>query len=119
MLTGFFNQFITIVGDSDQALPSLNSLFKTNMRSLRRTFVKKDHKAIGYAWVSPVADLDGDGQDVRDTLMAVIKLAESYIIQPLSSPEECFSFERAPMIFSSSSQGSIISEGRTAIVKII
>lgn len=106
------------MGDSDQALPSLNSLFKTNMRSLRRTFVKKDRKAIGYAWVSPVADLDGDGEDVRDSLVTVIKLADEHILNPLVNPKGYFSFERAPMVFSNTNSG-LLSEGRTAVIKII
>ena len=64
------------------------------------------------------ADLDGDGEDVRDSLVAVTQLAEERILIPLYNSEECFSFERAPLIFSSNNHG-LLSEGRTAVVKVI
>jgi len=48
------------------------------MRSLRRAFLKQ----AGYQWVTPAADVDASGEDVRDSLAAVGRLAEEGMLRP-------------------------------------
>lgn len=89
------------------------------MRSLRRAFVKKDHKSVGYQWVSPAADVDSEGEDVRDSLAAVVRLAEDGVVTPYVG--SVLPFERAPDAFTihAESQRSMLSLGGTAVVRIV
>lgn len=113
-------QFTTLVGESSKAVPSINAHFKSNMRSLRRAFVKKDNKAIGYAWVSPAADVDNDGEDIRDSLNVIGRLAIDGVLRPWVEPSRIMPFERAPTLFSHGvKENPMLSEGRTAVVRII
>lgn len=111
-------QFTTLVGESAQAIPSINAHFKSNLRSIQRAFVKKDHKSLGYVWVSPALDLDNEGEDIRDSLVSITKLAGSGVLVPWVDSTRTVHFERAPNIFSSG-EHSTLSEGRTAVVRIV
>ena len=111
-------QFTTLVGECSKAVPTINAHFKSNMRSLRRAFVKKDHKAIGYAWISPAADVDNDGEDIRDSLNIIGRLAVDKVLRPLVANSHIVPFERAPTLFSHE-ENTLLSEGRTAVVRII
>ena len=111
-------QFTTLVGESQQAIPSVNAHFKSNLRSLKRAFVKKDNKSIGYAWVSPVADVDNDGEDIRDSLIAIGKLAVDGMIKPWVDVTRCVAFERAPTLFTGNGK-SVLKDGQTGVVRII
>ena len=110
-------QFTTLVGDSAEVIPTANAQLRSNFRSLRRAFVKKDHKAIGYSWVSPIADVDMDGEDIRDSLLAITKLASEGAIVPWVEASRCLAFERAPSAFNR--EKGMLSCGRTAVVRII
>lgn len=113
-------QFTTLVGESSKAVPTINAHFKSNMRSLRRAFVKKEHKAIGYAWVSPAADVDNDGEDIRDSLNVIARLAVDGVLRPWVDSSQVVPFERAPTLFSHEvKENTMLSEGRTAVVRII
>ncbi|KAF8525289.1 hypothetical protein JB92DRAFT_3140322 [Gautieria morchelliformis] len=123
-------QFTTLVGDAESALPTANAHFKSNMRSLRRAFVKKGHKSVGYQWVSPAADVDSGGEDVRDTLAAVVRLAVEGVVIPYagevagegkSEAAKTFPFERAPEAFKVDPvmECCMLSRGGTAVVRII
>ncbi|KLO08269.1 hypothetical protein SCHPADRAFT_922652 [Schizopora paradoxa] len=111
-------QFTTLVGESGQAIPSINAHFKSNLRSIRRAFVKKDNKAIGYVWISPALDVDNDGEDIRDSLAAVAKLAEHRVLSPWVESARTVHFERTPSLFSSGSRDAL-AQGRTAVVRIV
>ena len=131
------SQFTTLVGDTDSALPTANAHFKSNMRSLRRAFVKKDHKSIGYQWVSPVADVDSGGEDVRDSLSAIVRLAVEGVVLPYVGDIEgeandaagrgeegkarVLPFERAPDAFEVDpvTKRCMLSRGVTAVVRVI
>ncbi|EJD53486.1 hypothetical protein AURDEDRAFT_179950 [Auricularia subglabra TFB-10046 SS5] len=43
---------------------------------------KKVRKRLGYQWISPAADVNADGEDVRDTLAEVARLAQAGILRP-------------------------------------
>ncbi len=100
-------QFTTLVGESRQAIPSINAHFKSNLRSIRRNFVKKDHKAIGYVWISPALDVDTDGEDIRDSLAAVAKLTEDHALSPWVESARTVHFERTPSLFSSGNRDAL------------
>ncbi len=114
-------QFSTIIGDSSESIPSFNTVFKSNMRSLRRAFVKKDRKALGYAWIAPVADVDGDGEDVRDSLIAVARLAAEGVLRPLLDSQAVLPFERAPTAFAgvAAKESGMLANGKTVVVRIV
>ena len=38
---------------------------------------KREKRLVGYAWVSVAADVDFEGGDVRDSLAAVMRMAEA------------------------------------------
>lgn len=111
-------QFTTLVGDSAEEVPSANAQLRSNFRSLARAFVKKDRKAIGYAWISPGLDVDSDGADLRDSLDVITKLAVQGVLVPWTDPERCVTFERAPTVFTSGGK-VILKEGRTAVVQVV
>ncbi|KAF8514823.1 hypothetical protein BU17DRAFT_31635, partial [Hysterangium stoloniferum] len=72
-------QFTTLHGDTPHLpLPPPKAHFKSNMRSLRRAFLKQ----AGYQWVTPAADVDASGEDIRDSLAAVGGLAEEGVLRP-------------------------------------
>ncbi|KAH8113290.1 hypothetical protein DFH11DRAFT_1510406 [Phellopilus nigrolimitatus] len=111
-------QFTTLAGESARAVPSVHAHFRANLRSLRRAFVKQDRKALGYAWVSPAADVDYDGEDVRDSLVAVGRLAADGVLKPWVDPARCVPFERAPMLFTRGNK-VVLREGRTGVVRLL
>ncbi|KAL5488221.1 MSS1_2 [Sanghuangporus weigelae] len=118
-----------------RAVPSINQHFKANFRSLRRAF--KARKAIGYALVSPAADVDQCGEDVRDSLVEAVRRAVAGVFVPfVGNPEHeeehqeededeededrrrkqrVVPFERAPELFGSWR----LSEGRTGVVRVV
>lgn len=89
------------------------------MRSLHRAFVKKDRKSVGYQWISPAADVDGEGEDVRDSLAVVTRMAEESILAPHVG--RVLPFERAPDAFTLDPEmkRSMLSLGGTAVVRIV
>lgn len=111
-------QFTTLVGESAQAIPTVNQSFRSNLRSLHRAFVKADRKALGYAWISPVADVDWDGEDIRDSLGAIARLAADGVMMPWVDGSRCVPFERAPTLFTNGGKRPL-RDGRTAVVRIV
>lgn len=126
------------MGDTDTALPTANAHFKSNMRSLRRAFVKKDHKSVGYQWISPAADVDSGGEDLRDSLAAVVRLASEGVMLPYVEEGEgdtkgvvqrddakergmVLPFEKAPEAFAMNADTGhcMLFRGGTAVVHIV
>lgn len=64
------------------SLPTAQTHFLSNLRSLRFSFLKKDKKNIGYVWISPYADVDPSGEDIRDTLASVVMSADKGVFNP-------------------------------------
>lgn len=77
-------QFVTCFGDDEHggmAAIIANPTLKAHLRSLRRSFFKKDKKHIGYEWIA--MDLvGGDSAECRDALEAVKKAAEAGRVVP-------------------------------------
>lgn len=67
-------QFVTCFGDEHN---SANPNFRSQMRSLRRTFFKKDKKNIGYEWIGV-----DTSEDCKEALEAVKAVAENGDICP-------------------------------------
>jgi len=87
---------------------------KSNLRSIRRAIAKTDRKSLSYQWVSPVAELDHEGEDVRDSLAAVAKGKFLPLIE--TAP---LSFEKAPEAFVIDTKGrSLLSFGCTVVVRV-
>ncbi|KAG8685143.1 hypothetical protein FRC08_013275 [Ceratobasidium sp. 394] len=121
--------FTTLVGDSSDTVPSINSHVRSSFRSLARAFAKRD-KALAYQWVSPAADLDHEGEDVKHSLTAVAELAvaaaynngysaaHEYAMLPRVTCS--FPFERTPDAFSvdETGRGPLISGG-TVVIRVL
>ncbi|WFD36681.1 hypothetical protein MCUN1_003568 [Malassezia cuniculi] len=87
-------QFVTSVGDAEVN----TSAYRSHMRSLRRAFVKKDRKSIGYELVSI------EGLDTRLALEAIRVAALKGIIRPRI--QSILSLEDAPRVFDSDPSGA-------------
>ncbi|KZT74533.1 hypothetical protein DAEQUDRAFT_660618 [Daedalea quercina L-15889] len=136
-------QFTTLVGDMpSRAIPSANDNIRLGLRSLRRavstseapakgsgskgSFGRKRTKVkrmVGYAWVSVAADVD-EGEDVRDSLAAVVEMVEGNKVKPWVGVEEdedrVVTFERAPEVFRRDADGprGVLQDAGTCVVKI-
>jgi NADPH:quinone reductase-like Zn-dependent oxidoreductase len=138
--------FTTLVGDTpDRPIPAAQDHFWAGMRSLgfsrahgapreraprRGAKVDAAERAVGYAWVSGLADVDAAGEDVRDALGALLRLLDDGTIQPWVSTVELggkgkgraeearrsVPFERAPELFVEGR--GIFEKGEMVVVKI-
>ncbi|PVF96320.1 hypothetical protein CPB86DRAFT_709243 [Serendipita vermifera] len=118
-LIGDAGQFTTIVGDSPHAALSRNAHVRSNMRSLKLAF--KKNESVGYEWVSPSAEVDSEGKDIRDSLEAVCSLAVEGNIRPRVSPDMIVPFERAPDLLNGvhpDAPAAYLLKGGTAVVRL-
>ncbi|GBE79129.1 hypothetical protein SCP_0203260 [Sparassis crispa] len=138
-------QFTTLVGDTpNRAIPKAQDNLKSGFRSLRRAITtssqgktapikvlndgkKSVKRTVGYTWVSVAADVDFEGEDVRDTLAAVVAMVEEGVMRPwagLGDPEDqdtkVLPLERAPEVFRRDAAGplGVLKDGGTCVVKI-
>lgn len=124
-------QFTTLVGDSPgRMVPSAGDNFKAGLRSLNfggRIDGKKLDGKVGYAWVSHAQDVDWEGEDIRDTLGAVLRNMIDDGIRPWVgengdgreiAPQRVVPFEKAPGVFVSGERGRL-TEGGTVVVKVV
>jgi hypothetical protein len=93
----------------------MNAHFKSNLRSLRRAFLKQGRKSIGYEWVSPAADVDTAGDDVRDSLVTLGSMAEYRVVVPLA--KRALKFERTPQAFEGDK--IMFANGGTVLVQLL
>ena len=146
-------QFTTLVGDTPhRAIPSAQDNLRNGLRSLTRSKStssrskgagggaavltkganKRERRVVGYAWVSVAADVDFEGEDVRDSLGAVMRMAEAGWLRPpgmgagpdgAGEPDEgkVVPFERAPEVFRRGVVGpqGVLAEGGTCAVRIV
>lgn len=136
-----YSQFTTLVGDSpNRVVPSASDLFKAGVRSLRMggkpSGGHKDDgpnspgktsggfagdKKVGYAWVGTSQDVDWEGQNISESIGAVLRLALEGTAKPwVGSPSDddlrVVPFERAPEVFIDDGP---LSQGSTVVVKIV
>jgi len=143
-----YAQFTTLVGDMpSRAIPKAHDNLRSGLRSLRRamstsgstkgsgssssgrvfgTSVKgKVKRTVGYAWISVAADVD-EGEDVRDSLGAVVSMVEDGVIRPWvghgeeGEEDRIVPFEQAPEAFRRDANGpkGVLKDGGTCVVKI-
>ncbi|KAF8626475.1 hypothetical protein AX15_004858 [Amanita polypyramis BW_CC] len=136
-------QFTTLVGDSpSRVVPTAGDLFKAGVRSLRmggKPSGKEEafkngpnspgkssggsggEKKVAYAWLSPAQDADWEGQNISESIGAVLRLALEGVAKPWVGPQDddeqrVVSFERAPEVFIDDGP---LSNGSTVVVKIV
>ena len=85
-------------------------------------------RVVGYAWVSVAADVDFEGEDVRDSLAAVVRMADAGWLRPPCAgaegepdPGKVVPFERAPEVFRRGLVGplGLLADGGTCVVRIV
>ncbi|KAF5371968.1 hypothetical protein D9615_008079 [Tricholomella constricta] len=120
-------QFTTLVGDSPgRTIPSAGDNFKAGLRSLNFGVGdgKKLDGKVGYAWISHAQDVDWEGEDVRETLGAVLRTAIDEGIRPWVGEnvdaihERVIPFEKAPKAFVNGERG-VLTDGGTLVVKVV
>ncbi|KAJ7047843.1 hypothetical protein C8F04DRAFT_1022872 [Mycena alexandri] len=126
-------QFTTTVGDCPaRPIPTAKDNFRAGLRSLRGNQnegkkSKKENKKekaagggrseVGYAWVSQAQDVDWEGEDVRDSLRAVIRMALEDGVRPLLEEERVpLPFERAAEVFETRDGG--VMRGGNVVVRV-
>lgn len=80
-------------------------------------------RMVSYAWVSVTADVDFEGEDIRDSLGAVVGMVEEGWIRPWigDSAEKVVPFEKSPSVFRRNAAGPVglMKDGGTCSVKIV
>lgn len=127
-------QFTTLVGDyPSRPIPTAGDHFKAGLRSLKNTHstttttgtAQDGVGKVGYAWVSIAQDVDWEGEDVRDSLSAVVKMAMNEGVRPWvpmgndgdgDGVGRIVPFERTPHIFVADGP---LCNGGTAVVKLV
>lgn len=104
-ILAFEGQFCTCVGDVQS---SVNPNLKSHLRSLRRSFFKKDTKRIGYEWIA--TDM---GEDCREALEAVKAAAEKGRICPRL--QSILLFPEAPKAFEVTLRGGQTEPGSVVV----
>jgi hypothetical protein len=152
-LRRYFGQFTTLVGDTpERPIPSVADAIRANLRSFR-TGQGQGHSSstankstttaeggpsaeghggadadakfqkVGYAWVSVAHEVEWEGEDVGETLGAVLRLAMGEGIRPLVEDAgggilgrpRVVPFEKAPGVFVDNGR---LADGGTVVVKI-
>jgi NADPH:quinone reductase-like Zn-dependent oxidoreductase len=130
-------QFTTLVGDTpERIVPNTSDLFKAGVRSTKTHGTgssagsrrhstdgvisegrKNKAKAkVGYAWVIINQDVDWQGEDIADSLRAVIReAAVQEGVRPLVVGDKIVPFEKTPEVF----VGGVLGSGGTAVVKVV
>lgn len=107
-ILAFEGQFCTCFGDLQSIVGNPN--LKSHLRSLRRSFFKKDTKHIGYEWVGT-----DTAEDCREALEAVRKAAEEGLVCPRL--KSVLAFGEAPRAFENTLKG-IEEEPGAVVVRI-
>ncbi|KAI0092524.1 hypothetical protein BDY19DRAFT_490111 [Irpex rosettiformis] len=94
---------------------------------------KAQKRTVNYAWVSVAADVDFEGEDVRDSLGEVVRMVEEGWIRPWVGGDEqndaeggedvgkSVPFDKAPEVFRRGAEGpvGVLKEGGTCVVRIV
>jgi hypothetical protein len=120
-------QFTTLIGDfPGRAIPTAGDNFRAGLRSLnfgvggRSDGKKQDGGKVGYAWVSVAQDVDWEGEDVSETVGAVLRMSLEDGIRPWvgGKGERVMPFEKAPEVFVNGGRG-MLGDGGTVVVKVV
>lgn len=104
-------QFTTLIGDDVSLVPFMTSNLKSNLRSIRGA-IKREWS---YEWVLPNAELDTEGEDVRDALGAIARMAEGGEVRPVK--RWAVPFEKAPDVFVEGK--GLLVDGGVVVIKIL
>ncbi|KAJ6516392.1 hypothetical protein C8R45DRAFT_889993 [Mycena sanguinolenta] len=119
-------QFTTTVGDWPiRPVPTAKDNFRAGLRALtggngagddkkspkKTTKKEKAGSAVNYAWVSAAQDVDWEGEDVRDSLGAVVRIALEESVRPIVEGD-ALPFERAGEVLEGRAGG-----GSTGVLK--
>ncbi|KAH8074928.1 hypothetical protein BXZ70DRAFT_902711 [Cristinia sonorae] len=99
----------------------------SRQQSISRSRTTTVKRTVGYAWVSVAADVDYEGEDVRDALGSVVGMVEEGWIRPWIGDEgnleerRVVPFERSPEIFTRDNAGPVglLRDGGTCVVRIV
>lgn len=92
---------------------------------------KAPKRTVNYAWVSVAADVDYEGEDVRDSLGAVVRMVEEGWIKPwvgdgvdedgAGAGGKSVPFDKAPEVFRRGAEGPVglLKDGGTCVVRIV
>ncbi|KAF9004728.1 hypothetical protein BDQ17DRAFT_409585 [Cyathus striatus] len=144
-------QFTTLFGDvPERPIPTAGDHFRAGLRSLRfassgaNEITKFNEEQdvpptpavtgkgkVGYAWVSVAQDVDWEGEDVRDSVAAVLRMALDGGVRPWVGPTPSLlmrteedeegdkarvvAFEKAPEVFV---DGGRLCDGGTVVVRV-
>jgi hypothetical protein len=133
-------QFTTTVGDCPaRPVPTAKDNFRAGLRALKGNAAstsngtskkekennknKKGASAVSYAWVSVAQDVDWEGEDVRDSLGAVVSMALEEGIRPVVEGAS-LPFERAGEVFeerrpNGASLGAGVLRGGSVVVRVV
>ncbi|KAF9071898.1 hypothetical protein BDP27DRAFT_1446094 [Rhodocollybia butyracea] len=122
-------QFTTLVGDTpSRPIPTAGDHFRAGLRSLKNTHNMagdggnaNGNGKVGYAWVSVAQDVDWEGEDVGESVAAVIKMAMNEGVRPWvgGGYDDCdrvVPLERTPQVFIANGP---LRDGGTVVVKIV
>ncbi|KAF5357689.1 hypothetical protein D9758_007481 [Tetrapyrgos nigripes] len=123
-------QFTTLFGDTpSRVIPTAGDHFRAGLRSMKNNHREDEQDGSdkgkskgnvgkpGYAWVSIAQDVDWDGEDVRETIGAVMKMVLNEGVKPwVGDLSRIVPFERTPELFV---EGGPFVDGGTAVVKIV
>jgi hypothetical protein len=131
------SQFTTLIGDApDRIVPTTSDLFKAGVRSTKKHGTgssavnrrystdsgmsdgrkNKTKAKVGYAWIIINQDVDWQGEDIADSLRAVIRgAAVDGGVRPLVVGDKIVPFEKTPNVF----VGGLLDSGGTVVVNVV
>ncbi|EKM59560.1 uncharacterized protein PHACADRAFT_250150 [Phanerochaete carnosa HHB-10118-sp] len=106
--------------------PSKDSLGRLSRRHTTST-IKAKKRTVSYVWVSIAADVDFEGEDVRDSLGAVAHMVESGSIRPWvgdghdDNGPRVVPFDKSPEVFRRDGEGPVgpLKDGGTCVVRVV
>ncbi|KAK7471136.1 hypothetical protein VKT23_002548 [Stygiomarasmius scandens] len=137
-------QFTTLFGDTpSRVIPTAGDHFRASLRSMKNNHKEGDEDSgsasttkkakgknkqktsggpkVGYAWVSIAQDVDWDGEDVRETIGEVMKMALNEGVRPWvgdssGASRRVVPFERTPEAFV---EGGPLGDGGSVVVRVV
>lgn len=110
---------------STASLPLVRRSSRKQSTTRTRTLAIK--RTVGYAWVNAAADVDYEGEDVRDALGSVVGMVEEGWIRPWIGDQgdldtrKVVPFDEAAEVFRRDDKGPVglLQDGGTCVVKIV
>jgi len=113
------------------AAPSSSSKDSLGRLSLSRrnttSTIKAKKRTVSYVWVSVAADVDFEGEDVRDSLGALVHMVEDGSIRPWAGDghddhgPRVVPFDKSPEVFRRDGEGPVgpLRDGGTCVVRVV